>query len=266
MRYDQSALHLMKTIPGCEILARVFKQNRLLPADGVSITTNEQVAGLKSHATDPGYEDGEHRMKNGEISMSTLERVTKAGMASTGIPRSGKKESKISVLYHEDKIYYSRTDPPMLKKMVELQVFNTEKSAKNKMPMLKKYAEEEGKFELKPGARGKPRKDLVPYRGACGSGMPSDLKVWLSVGEIPKDGNVTELKLQPKRKRAASTKMTASTKRTASTKKAASDDYSSENEWIEEDSSEDESSEDDSGEDSSEDESSEDDSDEDYSN
>ena len=60
MRYDQSALHLMKTIPGCEILATVFKQNRLLPADGVSITTNEQVAGFKSHAADERGISGLH--------------------------------------------------------------------------------------------------------------------------------------------------------------------------------------------------------------
>jgi hypothetical protein len=90
--------------------------------------------------------------------MSMAER----GEASTGKPRTGKKESKISVLYHEDKIYYSHTDPPMLKKMVELQVFNTEKSARNNIPRLRKYAEEEGKIELKPGSMGKPRKDFVP--------------------------------------------------------------------------------------------------------
>ena len=83
MRYDQSALHLMKTIPGCEILATVFKQNRLLPVDGVSITTSEQVAGFRSHATDPNCEPGEHWMeKENRYSMPTLERVTNAGMAS----------------------------------------------------------------------------------------------------------------------------------------------------------------------------------------
>ena len=60
----------------------VFKQNRLLPSEGVSLTTSEQVAGFKSHASDPNCEDGEHRMKNGEMSMPTLERVTKAGIAS----------------------------------------------------------------------------------------------------------------------------------------------------------------------------------------
>ena len=59
-RYDQSALHLMKTIPGCEILATVFKQNRLLPADGVSITTSEQVSGFKSHAADERGISGLH--------------------------------------------------------------------------------------------------------------------------------------------------------------------------------------------------------------
>ena len=81
-QYNQSALHLMKTIPGCAILTMVFKQNRLLPSEGVSLTTSEQVAGFKSHASDPNCEDGEHRMKNGEMSMPTLERVTKAGIAS----------------------------------------------------------------------------------------------------------------------------------------------------------------------------------------
>jgi hypothetical protein len=218
---------------------------------GVEKTMSMSARGMESAATDEGEARGVHVKRKGvgagvEKSMSMAER----GEKSTGVPRSGKNESKISVLYHKDKIYYSRTDPPMLKKMVELQVFNTEKSAKNSIPRLREYAEEEGKFELKPGARGKPRKDFVPYRGACGSGMPSDLKVWLSVGEIPKDGNVTELKLQPKRKRAAastkrtaSTNKSASTKRTASTKKAASDDYSREDECSEEDSSEDEGSE-----------------------
>jgi len=38
--------------------------------------------GRASHATDPNCEDGEHCMKNGEMSMPTLERVTNAGFAS----------------------------------------------------------------------------------------------------------------------------------------------------------------------------------------
>ena len=123
------------------------------------------------------------------------------GERTTGIPRTGGVVSTTLVLYHENKIYFSRTDPPMLEKLVKLQVFNTEKHAKNHIPRLKEYGQEVGKFQLKPGARGKPRKDFVPYRGACGRGMPSDLKVWMSVGEIP-EGDVTELKKQSKRKRA----------------------------------------------------------------
>jgi len=59
-RYDQSALHLMKTIPGCAFLTTVFIQNRLLPADGVSVSTSEQVAGIKSHLSDERGVKGLH--------------------------------------------------------------------------------------------------------------------------------------------------------------------------------------------------------------
>jgi hypothetical protein len=196
--------------------------------------------GNNSASTDENEARGVHvRMQGEGAGVEKTMSMAERGEMSAGVQRTGKIESKITVLYHGNKIYYSRTDAPMLEKMVELQMFNTEKSAMNNIPRLRKYAEEVGKFKLKPGSIGKPRKDFVPYRGACGSGMPSDLKVWMSVGEIPKDGNVTELKLQPKRKRAASTK------RTASTKKAASNNYSSEDEQSEEISSEDECSEED---------------------
>ena len=310
MRYDQSALHLMKTIPGCEILATVFKQNRLLPADGVSITTSEQVAGIKSHATDPNCEGGQHRMKNGEMSMSDIDRgrasaatdedeetgkhlkrngvgagvvktmsmsdrgalggkesaatdedeetgvhlkrngvgagvvktmsmsdrglesaatdegeetgahlkrngvgagVVKTmsmsdrgalgGEESAGKPKTGGNESKIIVLHLEDETYYSRTDAPMLEKMVELKVFNKVRNAQDNIPRLKEYGQKVGKFQLKPGAKGKQRKNFVKYRGACSRDMPTDLNVWMSVGEIP-EGDATELKKQSKRKRA----------------------------------------------------------------
>jgi hypothetical protein len=125
------------------------------------------------------------------------------GEKNLGVPRmTGKKASKILVLHHDKKIYYSRTNPPMAEKLVELQVFNTEKSAKSRIPRLYDYGKEAGKFKLKPGAKGRVRKDFVPYRGACGRDMPSDLNVWMSVGEIPTGNNMKELKLQPKRKRA----------------------------------------------------------------
>ena len=119
------------------------------------------------------------------------------GTATLGVPRKGKIESKILVLYHknENKIYFSRTDPPMLKKMIELQMFNTEKSAMNKITKIKKYGEEVGlgkPFHLKPCYNGKPRKDFMPYGGACGSCMPTDLDVWMSVGKVPQ-GDATEL-------------------------------------------------------------------------
>ena len=55
---------------------------------------------------------------------------------------------------------------------------------------------------VKPATKGKPRKNFVPYRGACGSDMPENLNIWLSVGKVPKGDNVTELKKQTKRKRA----------------------------------------------------------------
>ena len=122
------------------------------------------------------------------------------GERTTGIPRRGGKESKIIVLYLEDMIYYSHTDPPMLEKLVELKVFSSEKAARNNIPRLKEYGQEVGKFQLKPGPKcGKRSEDFVQYKGACGSGMPSDLKVWMSVGEIPEGAK--ELKKQSKRKR-----------------------------------------------------------------
>ena len=52
---DTSFSHLIK-----ENLATVFKQNRLLPVDGVSITTSKQVAGIKSHAADERGISGLH--------------------------------------------------------------------------------------------------------------------------------------------------------------------------------------------------------------
>jgi len=88
----------------------------------------------------------------------------------------------------------------MLEKLVELKVFSSEKAARNNIPRLKEYGQEVGKFQLKPGPKcGKRSEDFVQYKGACGSGMPSDLKVWMSVGEIPEGAK--ELKKQSKRKR-----------------------------------------------------------------
>ena len=161
--------------------------------------------GLESAATDEDEKRGTHLKRTGvgagvDKTMSMSDR----GAKSAGKPKTGGNESKIIVLHLKDKIYYSRTDPPMLEKMVELKLFNSKTTAKDNISRLKKYGEEEGKFQLKPGAKGRPRKDFVPYRyrGACGSDMPADLNVWMSVGTVPKDGNVTELKIQPKRKRA----------------------------------------------------------------
>jgi hypothetical protein len=207
-----------------------------MPNGEMSMSSSDRgtEGGKNSHKTDPNCEVGVHRKQNGEISRSTLERVSKAGKESAatidgektgvhwkrqgedkgkvltmpmsergeksaGVPRTGNKESKILVLYHEDKIYFSRTNPPMLQKMVELELFSSEKSAENSIPRLKKYGQEVEKFQLKPGRRG--GKKEVHYRGACGSKMPADLDVWMSVGTVPKDGNVTELVLQAKRKR-----------------------------------------------------------------
>lgn len=83
MRYDESALYQAKTIQGCLFLAKIFIHEHLMPAEGVTILTSEQVGGIKSHATDPGCEKGEHWMvKEGRNSVSTLERVTNAGIAS----------------------------------------------------------------------------------------------------------------------------------------------------------------------------------------
>ena len=199
-------------------------------------------AGIASHDTIEGEEDGVHWKRKGvgagvDLTMPTLERVTKAGTASadtiegekrgthwkrhgkgkgvvktmsmaeraeetTGIPRKGGIVSTILVPYHEDKIYYSLTNDPMFEKMVGLQVFNSKRNARDNIWRLKDYASE-GKFQLKLATKGGDRrKDFVPYRGACGRDMPTDLNVWLSVGKIPKGDNVTVLKKQSKRKRA----------------------------------------------------------------
>ena len=166
----------------------------------MSMSDRGSLGAEESAATDDGKARGVHVKKRGEgagvvKTMSMSER----GEASTGVPRTGKKESKILVLYHGDKTYYSRTNHQMVKKMVELHIFNSESMANSKIPKLYDHGKEVGnKFKLKPGAMGGGRK----YGGACGCGMPSDLDVWMSVGEIPKGDNVTELKLQPKRKRA----------------------------------------------------------------
>ena len=153
--------------------------------------------GMESAATDEGEARGTH-VKRKEKTPSMSERAEKKA----GVPT---KKSRILVLYHGDKTYYSRTDPPMAKKMVELELFSTESNAKTKIPKLNDYGKEIGiglKFKLIPGARGFTGKDIVPHGGACGSKMSSDLNVWMSVGEIPKGNNVEELKSQPKRKRA----------------------------------------------------------------
>ena len=235
MRYDQSALYLAKTIPGCLFLTKIFIQERLMPAEGVTILTSKQVAGIKSHATDEGCEAGEHWMeKEGRNSLSTLARVTKAGIASAetiegeatgvhlkrkgegkgvvltmsmaeraketaGIPRTGGIVSMTMVLHdrNKDKIYYSLTVLPMAEKMKELQVFNTARSAKDNIPRLKKYASELKKpFKLKQAPKGRNTKS---DRGAGGRDMPANLNLWLSVGEVPKGENVTELKAKRKR-------------------------------------------------------------------
>jgi hypothetical protein len=170
---------------------------------GVEKTMSMSARSLKGSATDEGEKRGVHVKRNGvgagvEKTMSMTERAEK----SAGVPRTGKKASKILVLYHGDKTYYSRTNPPMMKKMVELELFNNDATAKGRIPRLYDYGKEVGKFKLKPGSMGRVKNGLVQYGGACGSGMPSDLDVWMSVGTVPKGNNVTELKLQPKRKRA----------------------------------------------------------------
>ena len=200
----------------------------ILSSNEIINPTPNQVAGFRSHATDPDCEPGEHWIYDeGRYSMSDSDRgmestATDEGEArGTHVKRKEKtpsmseraekkagvptKKSRILVLYHGDKTYYSRTDPPMAKKMVELELFSTESNAKTKIPKLNDYGKEIGiglKFKLIPGARGFTGKDIVPHGGACGSKMSSDLNVWMSVGEIPKGNNVEELKSQPKRKRA----------------------------------------------------------------
>ena len=194
-------------------------------------------AGIKSHATDERCEAGEHWLVNeGRYSFSTLARVTKSGIASAetiegeatgvhlkrkgegkgvvltmsmaeraketaGIPRTGGIVSMTMVLHdrNENEIYYSLTVPPMTEKMKELQVFNTARTAKDNLPRLKKYASELKKpFKLKPASKGG-NKNSKSDRGAGGGDMPANLNLWLSVGEVPKGENVTELKAKRKR-------------------------------------------------------------------
>ena len=98
-----------------------------------------------------------------------------------------------------DWYYYSHTHAPMAEKMVELKLFNSERMANDQFLRLKEYAEElEKPFKLMPATKGKQSKDFVPYRGACGKDMPTDLNFWLSTGKVPKGVNVTELKKQKK--------------------------------------------------------------------
>ena len=60
--------------------------SEILNSDEIINPTPNQVAGfiggVNSHKTDPNCEKGQHSMKNGELSMPTLERVTNAGIAS----------------------------------------------------------------------------------------------------------------------------------------------------------------------------------------
>jgi hypothetical protein len=120
--------------------------------------------------------------------MSLSERVAKGGEATLGVPRTGGKASTTTILYDgtKDHYYYSLTDPPMMKKLVELEVFNSARTAKDNMKRLKDYARE-GKFKLVPAIRGN------KYRGAGSKDMPAQLDLWLSVGKVPKGDNVTKL-------------------------------------------------------------------------
>jgi len=60
--------------------------SEILNSDEIINPTPNQVAGfiggVNSHKTDPNCEKGQHSMKNGELLMPTLERVTNAGIAS----------------------------------------------------------------------------------------------------------------------------------------------------------------------------------------
>ena len=85
MRYDQSALHQAKTIPGCAVLTNILKWEGFLPVDGVTILTSNQVAGFKSHLPDERGIQGLHYSDDlKQDTMPTLDRVTKAGTAGLG--------------------------------------------------------------------------------------------------------------------------------------------------------------------------------------
>jgi hypothetical protein len=113
------------------------------------------------------------------------------GEAGLGVPRTGGKASTTMILHdmNENKIYYSLTDAPMVKKLVELKVFNSARTAGDNMKRLKDYARE-GKFKLVPGKTGRGNKS---DRGAGSKDMPANLNLWMSTGKVPKGENVTEL-------------------------------------------------------------------------
>jgi hypothetical protein len=114
------------------------------------------------------------------------------GALSKGVPRTGGTTSTTMILHDkdDDHYYYSVTNPPMEKKLVELRVFNTTRTAENNMKRLKDYAKDKGEFKLVPGKIGKGNKS---DRGAGSKDMPPHLDLWLSVGKVPEGENVTKL-------------------------------------------------------------------------
>jgi hypothetical protein len=77
----------------------------------------------------------------------------------------------------------------MVKKLVELKVFNSTSTANDNKKRLKDYAREK-EFKLVPGKTGRGNKS---DRGAGGRDMPPHLDLWLSVGKVPEGENVTKL-------------------------------------------------------------------------
>jgi hypothetical protein len=132
------------------------------------------------------------RYKTPFAEMSFVDLRAIRGEATLGVPRTGGTASTTMILYDRaiDHYYYSLTDNPMVKKLVELKVFNTARTAKDNMKRLKEYARE-GMFKLVPAIRGGGQKKSG--RGAGGRDMPPHLDLWLSVDKVPKGENVTKL-------------------------------------------------------------------------
>jgi hypothetical protein len=86
MRYDQSALHKAKTIPGCLFLTEIFIQERLMPAEGVTILTNNQVGGIRSHLPhERGIQGLHHSERLGRDTMPSSERGSLGGAESNRV-------------------------------------------------------------------------------------------------------------------------------------------------------------------------------------